>query len=840
LTYPENFEQKTGFDRIRILLKEKCLSDLGRSLVDDIRFSDSLEFIDTELSLAEEMREILLFGSGFPAQDYFDLRRELHQLRAIGSWMDEEQLGELRAVVRTIDGILQFLLPGEAPKFPGLASLAYQVSLPETLLPSLNRILDDEGRIRDNASSHLHDIRHRLKSLQAKTESEVHRVMQLARRSGWVPEDTDITVRNGRLVIPVYATAKRKLDGLVHDRSATGQTLYIEPREIFEANNEIRELELEEREEIRRILLAFADTLRPDLPALLEAFAFLARIDFLRAKGKLALELDAHKPLLHGTPQLEWFDAIHPLLYLSHKAQGKKVVPLKVQLNNNARILVISGPNAGGKSVALKTIGLLQYMLQCGLPVPVRPTSEAGIFREILLDIGDEQSIENDLSTYSSHLTHMKRFLEVGGPHSLFLIDEFGSGTEPRFGGALAEAILEGLYEKGSYGVVTTHYANLKTLADRMPGVINGGMQFDIRNMEPLFLLEVGRPGSSFAYEIASRIGLPENILTTAGEKAGTDLIALDRQLQQLTNDRREMEQKERSLRIADDFLSEMIDKYEKLSRELEVRKNEIIAGARKEAKTILDQSNKLIENTIREIREHQADKEKTRAARELLEEEKARAAREAAMHPEGQGKQESPGVKRSGTGREEKIQGKEGNDRTAIPAQKGKAGGTGRVNKASDEPIQVGETVQMPGQNALGEVIGMKGSIAEVAFGSVKLRLPLDRLVRASAVPKGNTKRSGGDMRNLISALNDKMAAFSPQLDLRGMRAEEALHALQNYIDDAMLLNVPDVRILHGKGDGILRQLVRDYLGSLKEVKRFGDEHVELGGHGVTVISFR
>ncbi|HRY97674.1 MAG TPA: Smr/MutS family protein [Bacteroidales bacterium] len=831
MTYPGNFEQKTGFDRIRILLKEKCLSELGRSLVDEVRFSVSLGFIEQELGLVEEMRGIVLFGQGFPAQDYFDLRGELQQMRAVGRWMDEEQLAELRSVLRTIHGILEFLLPGGDTPYPGLSREAAQISFPENILPAIDRVLDEHGLIRDDASPRLKEIRVQRTRLQARVEGEVGRMMQLARRSGWVPEDTDITVRNGRLVIPVYATAKRKLEGLVHDRSATGQTLYIEPREIFEANNELQELEMEEKDEIRRILLALADLLRPDIPSLLEAFAFLARIDFLRAKARLALDLNAHKPLLREGPHLEWFDALHPLLYLSHKAQGKTVVPLKVRLDAAQRILLISGPNAGGKSVALKTIGLLQYMLQCGLCVPLRPTSEAGVFRQLLLDIGDEQSIENDLSTYSSHLMHMKHFLEVSDRDTLFLIDEFGSGTEPRFGGALAEAILEGLYERGAYGVVTTHYANLKTLPERCLGMVNAAMQFDLANMEPLFLLETGRPGSSFAYEIASRIGLPADILQQAGKKAGEDLLALDRQLQQLANDQRALEQQQVRFRVADDFLSEMIEKYERMQKELEARRTSVLASAREEARTILSRSNQLIENTIREIREGQAEKERTRSARENLEKEKARMLQESAPPATDTG-----ASKAIIAGHGERPAEHLDKSRRKGPPQQGNAAGTAKPRK---EGFSAGDTVQMQGQDALGEVTAVKGNVAEVVFGSMKLRLPVDKLQHARENPKrGNVRRH--DLRHILNELNDKMAKFSPQLDLRGKRAEEALHELQQYIDDALLLSVPDVRILHGKGDGILRQVVRDYLGTVKEVRRFADEIVELGGHGVTTVSFR
>ena len=813
MIYPSSFEEKTGFDHIRRLLRGFCLSSLGQTEVDHINFSCDPVWIEAELDLVEEMREILLFGEGFPAQNYFDLRRDLNALKIKGNWLEVEPLGDLRAVMKTIAGILQYLLKEDAPAFPGLAAMAAPVYAGEEVLDAMNRILDSQGQMRDNASPRLAEIRRELLRLQQEVESSVHRMMQTARKAGWVPEDTDITIRNGRLVIPVYASAKKKLDGLVHDRSATGQTLFIEPREIFESNNTIRELELEEKDEIHRILVEMADILRPHIPAILEAMAFLGRIDFIRAKGKLALELGSHKPLLHSEARLEWFDALHPLLYLSHKAQGKEVVPLRIRLDETQRIIIISGPNAGGKSVALKTIGLLQYMLQCGITVPLRPTSEAGIFSKLFIDIGDQQSIENDLSTYSSHLLNMKQLLAVADVETLFLIDEFGSGTEPRFGGALAEAILEGLHDRQAMGVVTTHYANLKALPEKYPTMENAAMQFDVEKITPLFLLETGRPGSSFAYEIAARIGLEEDILNAAVEKTGSEIIALDRQLQQVANDLREIEKQKASLRVADDFLAEMVDKYERRTRDIDHRKNEIIAEARREARRILENSNKLLENTIRDIRESNADKEKTRLLREKLEEEKLsiRQKEEAEQKSRQKGQKQpsnaSPQLK-------------------TVPKKNG--------------PLEAGDFVRMSGQQNTGQVLEIRGSVAEVAFGSMKLKLPIDRLELSEQKITSGGKKKAGAYSGIIQDLNDKMASFSPRIDLRGMRADEAIQALQSLVDDAILLNVPELYVLHGKGDGILRQRVREYLAGVEEVKRYADEHVERGGHGITIVSFR
>lgn len=835
MIYPENFEHKLGFDKIRHYLKEYCLSSLGKAETGNIQFSTNRAAIEKELNLVEEMREILLFGQGFPAQNYFDLRVGIQQLKIKGNWMDVEQLGELRAVLSTIQGICDFLLKDEEPDFPGLAAMAATVDIDPSVTDRLNHILDKKGQIRDQASPLLAEIRKKLEALRGNVETEIHRMMKHARSSGWVPDDTDITVRDGRLVIPVHASAKKKMDGLIHDRSSTGQTLYIEPREIFESNNEIRELELDEREEIHRILVETADKIRPGIPGLLKAFSFLGRIDFLRAKGKLAIKLESHKPLLGDEPRLEWFDARHPLLFLSHQAQGKKVVPLKIKLNKKNRILIISGPNAGGKSVALKTIGLLQYMLQCGITIPMRPTSEAGIFQDILIDIGDQQSLENDLSTYSSHLLNMKHFLQYCGRRSLFLIDEFGSGTEPRFGGALAEAILEGLYQKGSFGVVTTHYANLKALPDRFEGMMNGAMQFDVENIEPLFILESGKPGSSFAFEIASRIGLEKEILDTAVEKSGEELIKLDRQLQQVANDQRAVDAKKTELRVADDFLAEMIEKYQKLAGELENKKKSILNQARNEAREILENSNKLIEKTIREIRENQADKERTRQARDELQREKEQFSE---RHKQQEQEQDySP--KENEVNRKRGKQQQKDTEKKQRKREENKKKRAAQTNVRPEE-LRVGDRVKMQGQDTVGEILAIKGSVADIAMGSMKLKLPIDRLVYAGTEKPSKSGKSGGNISRVISDINDKMANFSPQLDLRGFRAEEARNMLEAYIDEAILLSVKDLRILHGKGDGVLRQIVRDFLAGQQEVQRFRDEHVELGGHGVTIVTLK
>ncbi|MBP7849317.1 MAG: Smr/MutS family protein [Lentimicrobiaceae bacterium] len=817
LIYPYNFEQKTGFDQIRRLLSMHCMSDPARDLVAEIHFTDDMDDIRVALDQAMEMRRILLFSEPFPAQDYFDMRDGLRLLAVKGAFLEPAVLVELRASLHSIAGICHFLLGERQGEYPELATLAAEVSIDPEIIASLDRLLDERGIVRDDASPELARLRRERFRLQARVEQEISAIMTQARRSGWVADDAEMTIRNGRLVLPVLAASKRQLKGLIHDRSATGHTLYIEPQEIFEANNEIRELELAEEEEIRRILTALADTLRPMLPEIRAAYDFLARMDLIRAKARLALQLKADKPLLNDKPIIEWFDAVHPLLYLSHQAQKKSVVPLRIKLDDGERILVISGPNAGGKSVALKTVVLLQYMLQCGLLVPMRATSETGIFNKLLLDIGDEQSLENDLSTYSSHLLNMQVFLRESDAGTLFLIDEFGAGTEPRFGGALAEAILEKLHTKGAFGVVTTHYANLKMMGGQRDGIINGAMQFDVTNMSPLFALETGKPGSSFAFEIASRIGLGQDVLDAAVQKAGQDLIDLDRQLQQLENDRRAMDKKQTELRVADAFLSEMIDKYENQTRDLEKRRQEILAEARKQARTLIEDSNRLIETTIREIKEASASREATRALRQKLEEQAA------ALVSEPQ----PPEV----------IIKKEKEDIIEKPPPAARK--TSKVSLPKE--LTTGDKVQVVGQQTIGEIISIQGKMAEVAFASMKMRLPVSQLQRPDAKEMKEQARSKPrSERRIIDEINEKMANFNAQIDLRGMRAEECLYTLRHYIDDAILLNINTIRILHGKGDGILRQVVREFVSHIPEVRQYHDEHIEMGGHGITVVHFR
>ncbi len=816
MIYPRNFEQKIGFEIIRQMIQENCLSSMGISYVEKIRFTSNFELLNKLLHQVEEFRQILLLEENFPSGDYFDLNPELRRISIPGTYIEQEKLFDLKSSLTTIDECIDFINNLEENKFPSILSLAKPVKLDKNIILKIQNIIDKKGDIKDNASSNLKSIRSQLYAKKSSIDRKINKSLKDAKKSGWVNGDAEVTIRGGRLVIPIPASYKRQIRGFIHDQSATGQTVYVEPEEIFDTNNEIRELEGEERREIINILKEFTDFIRPAIPDLLEAYRFLGLIDFIRAKAKLAIKINGIKPLLEDTNSINWEKAVHPLLYLSHQKQNKIVVPLDIKLDTEQRILVISGPNAGGKSVCLKTIGLLQYMLQCGLLIPVKENSTAGIFQNLFIDIGDEQSLENDLSTYSSHLMNMKHFSLQANAETLFLIDEFGTGTEPQLGGAIAEAILEKLNEKLAFGVITTHYSNLKLLARQGNGIVNGAMLFDTKAMQPLYQLSIGKPGSSFAFEIARKIGFPKIILKAAEKKTGIKQLDFDQQLQQLDIEKKELQAKQDEIKVADDFLAEMIKKYESLSTELKSKKSEILEKARKEAHELIESSNKLIENTIKEIRESQAEKEKTKKLRQDLKD-----------------KQDKIITKTTKPRAEKKKL-----EKLNISKEENKVGD---INK-TDETIRVGDIVTIEEQDITGEALDINDDEIVVGFNSVTFKTQLNKVKKSSRKESNDIpfQRKRSSYANIIENMNAKMTTFKLQLDVRGKRGEEAVELVRQYIDDAILLNVKEVKILHGKGYGILRTLIHDYLKSVQEIKEFKDEHIERGGHGITIVILR
>jgi DNA mismatch repair protein MutS2 len=803
MLHPQNFETKIGFDTIRSILKEYCLSSAGIRTIEAMAFSHVPADVHSRLGKAAEMKAIILMEQGFPSGNFIDLSELLRHIQPEGSSLLEEELPEVKSSLQTLVEIAAFFTEERRLKYPLLAHLGSGLHDVSPLLRRLGLIIDDRGLIRDQASTELARIRQQAMRLQAQSREKLMALLSTARRSGWTPSDMDITVRNGRLVIPVFASHKRKIRGFVHDASATEQTVFLEPEEVLDINNEVKELQSLELEEIRRILRQFTAELRPILPALLESYGIMGDFDALLALARFAIETDCVLPVLGEKPTFSWLDARHPLLHRLLKAQGKKVIPFNLELGGKNQIMVISGPNAGGKSVCLKSIGLIQYMLQCGMLVPLRETSETGIFSKVFIDIGDEQSIENDLSTYSSHLLNMLFFIRNSDEKTLFLIDELGTGTEPQAGAAIAETCLELLHEKRAVGAVTTHYANLKLLADRKPGIFNAAMMFDTRELKPLYQLVTGRPGTSFAFEIAGKIGFPKELIDLAISKAGHSQYDFEMQLQQLEQDRLEIRRKETEFKVADAFLAELIVKYERLNESLESKKHDVMRKAKAEALKLIQDSNKLIENTIREIREGEAGKVKTRELRKVLSEKRAELG-------------------------EEPLSGTENGAQPATPRRK--------LNVLAG-PVNVGDQVRIRGQKAIAKVLTIKGTQAEIIGGSISMKVSLNQLEKIEILDDAGSSANNPTLQRIADDIRRKLDTFTPFIDIRGMRAEEARLRMESFLDEAILLNIHELRVLHGKGDGVLRQVTRDYLSSRSEISQFRDEHADRGGHGITII---
>jgi len=788
---------------------QNCISDMGRYWVDKLSFSTSFSSISLWLNQTEEMQQILLGDLGIPTQDYYDLRSDLNQIRQPGTYLKIERFFDFKTSLKTIGAILAFFEKRQN-EYLQLYKLSNGIEIDPFIIAQLDHILNEKGEVRDTASEELFRIRSEMKKTIRQSEKAINESLKQAKKAGWTGDGVEASMRDGRMVIPLNAAYKRQLKGLVHGESATGQTVYVEPEQVLHLNNRAKELEGEERREILRILVAFADEIRPHIDGLMEAYQFLSLIDFIIAKARLAVQLDAVKPDLREHTEIQWYEARHPLLFLSHKAQGKAIEPLSIHLNNEQRILIISGPNAGGKSVSLKTIGLLQYMLQNGLLVSMKSTSIAGLFKRFFIDIGDEQSIENDLSTYSSHLLNMQYFIANSNAQTLFLIDEFGSGTEPVLGGAIAEAILEELNQKRSFGVITTHFANLKLLPTHSNGMVNGAMLFDTRKLQPLYKLVTGRPGSSFTIEIARKIGFSKKLLEKIEAKADRRQLDFEEQIQQLEVDKKALEKKQQQFQLMDEHLAETLEKYQSLYTSLQKEKKSILAAANKEAKQILKQSNRLIENTIREIKEQEAEKSKTRELREKVKGEIDRLSELIPDIPYEEHKHDEVN---------HQLEDKS----TAKP-------------KEEVKELKLGDLVVVDGQESVGTITLLKGKKAKVDFENMQLFIELKRLEKVSKTQERKRRRKTSKS-TILTEISEKTQQFNPNIDVRGMRVEELMIELKRFVDDAVLLGVHQLHVLHGKGTGALRNAVRDYLQSNPDVIRFSDEHIERGGHGITVV---
>ena len=893
MIYPNNFEQKIGFDQIRHLLSGRCLSTLGRDKVEDMKFSSASEEVTRLLDETTEFVRIIQEEDAFPYQHFFDVRPALHRASIVGMYMDEGELFDLRRSLETIGAIIKFLQPetlpnpslyggasqtsrsplpiegadargasvattgdlspqrsaegfheGQRGSYPNLSALASGVQSFPTLIRRIDGIVNKFGKIKDNASPVLANIRRELAATTGSISRTLNSILRSAQAEGIVEKDVNPTVRDGRLVIPVVPALKRRIKGIVHDESATGKTVYIEPAEVVEANNRIRELEGEERREVIRILTEFTDEVRPQIPEILESYSFLAEIDFIRAKALMAIDMDAIRPELCDHPHIDWVEAEHPLLRITLAKHGKKVVPLDIKLSREQRILIISGPNAGGKSVCLKTVGLLQYMLQCGLLIPLKRTSRAGIFRSIFIDIGDEQSIEDDLSTYSSHLLNMKIMIREANGESLILIDEFGSGTEPLIGGAIAEAVLRRFNDKQAYGVITTHYSNLKQFADSHKGVVNGAMLYDRHLMQALYQLQIGNPGSSFAVEIARKIGLPEEIIADASEIVGSEYIQSDKYLQDIVRDKRYWETKRQNIRQKEKQLEGLIAQYEGEMEELKKSRKTVIKEAKEEMKQLLQESNARIENTIRTIKEAQAEKEQTRQARQELaewrevvtdnstDEYEARIQRKMEQL---KARQERKKLKKETHPNPSLYGGASQTSRSPLPIE-------GEMSEGQRGSLTVGSLVRIKGQQTIGTIEQINGKNAIVTFGMMRTTTKLSKLEPSTqeAARKQEAERPRAYTflsKETQEDISERRLHFKQDIDVRGMRGEEALQAVTYYIDDAVLLSMPRVRILHGTGNGILRTLIRQYLNANPAVASCRDEHVQFGGAGITVV---
>lgn len=768
------------------MVHQHCLSTMGQALVAKMQVMNKYEQINKFLRQTAEFKNILENQEPLQISTFFDIKVYADKIRLEGTYLLEDELYQVYASLQTVFSVIRFF-DERKEVYPNLEALFEHLPIEKNILRSIDLVIDAKGKIRANASKELQEIT----SAIAKGEQEVRRrmdsIFKAATANNWVG-DGSLTIRDGRMCIPILAENKRKIKGFVHDESATGQTVYLEPEEVFNLNNQLRDLEFERRREIIRILVGLTNELRPYVPLLLSYHGFLTKLDFVRAKALFALDIQATMPVLVKEPQTKLVNARHPLLLQSLAKEGKTVVPLNIDINQNLRIVLVSGPNAGGKSVCMKTVGLLQLMLQTGLLVPVDEHSEMGIFHQFFADIGDDQSIESDLSTYSAHLTKMRYFVEHATPKTLVLIDEFGTGTDPQFGGPMAEAVLQVLNQKKIKGVITTHYSNLKLFAGETEGLENASMLFDNAKMKPLYILDVGKPGSSYAFEIAQNIGLQKEVLVLAKEKTGASQNSIDSLLVDLEREKRVVHESKMSLATQQNKLKQLVAENERLKQHLEENRKMLIKEAKLEAQNIVRDANKLVENTIAEIKKKQADKEATKALRQNLQQSMVKNQIKPEPRP---------------------------------------------VIKPDHSAIEVGDWVQLINTETTGQVLEINRDNLVLALGDLR------SVVKRSKVQKISNKQAKSVLRSnsYASKINEAIINFSPELDIRGMRGEAALQEVENYLDKAIMMGFPSLKIIHGKGDGILRKLVRDHLKKYKEVSSMEDEHADRGGDGITYV---
>ena len=818
MIYPQSLESKIGFDGVRTIIENLCNNSLSKDKCKEMNFSSDFGQVLTQLQQTNEYLTILNTGEDFPNGNIYDLREELGRVRIIGAYLTETELFQLGQTLSAAADICAFFTEERSNKFPQLKKIADEVTTFPEILRIITSAIDKFGNMKDNASPTLMELKRSLQMTASSVNGMMQRIMSQCKQEGFLEKDSSPVVRDGRLVIPVSPMHKRKIKGIVHDESATGKTIFIEPAEIVEANNRIRELEADIRREIIRILTEITDKIRPSLGDLFALYKIIGIFDFIRAKASFAQEINATLPHVSETQEIEWYNAIHPMLFVTLKKLNKEVVPLTIKLDKENHILLISGPNAGGKSVCLKTVGIVQYMLQCGILPPVYSNSHFGIFENLFIDIGDEQSIENELSTYSSHLSNMKFFMQKGNAKSLILIDEFGGGTEPQIGGAIAQAILHKLNDAGIFGVITTHYQNLKNFANDTSGIVNGAMLYDRHLMKPLFQLSVGNPGSSFAVEIARKIGIPADVIDEAESIVGSDYINMDKYLLDIARDRKYWENKRQDIRIERKKLENLVARYESDIERLKLERHQILKEAKSEAKEIISSSNASIENAIHEIKKAQAEKERTKEIRKQIEELKSRLANDE-TDSESSAKLDELSAK---------IRKKKHKHEKPVAAQP----------QTEEMPLAVGDSVTIDGSSSVGEIIEINGKNAIVTFGIFKSTVQLSKLKRTLRKATSTAAKDSFISSSTTDEMRNKQLNFKQDIDVRGMRADEAIQAVSYFIDDATQFNIKQVRILHGTGYGILRQRIREYLNTVPSIKSFKDEHVQFGGAGITVVT--
>lgn len=791
MLYPESLLSKLGFEEIKTKLKYECLSSMASEMVDKMQFISNYDLLHKLLLQASEFKQLLHSGDYFPADHFLDLKSMLASVKVEGSYLQEDKFHQILLSLHTVFTCIDFFKI-RAGIYPELEKLVVNINIDKSIVKSIEQIIDSKGQVRPNASKELANISQEMLTIESEASKRINSIFKELQKDGYTAE-SKLTIRDGRLAIPLLTEYKRKLKGVILDESSTGQTVFIEPVEVFEMNNKLRDLVYAKRREIIKILIALTDELRPAMPTLLTYHQLLSLIDFIRAKAKLAIRMDAIMPVLKPEASIRMVDGRHPLLYLSFKEQGKKVIPLTAQITEENHVLLISGPNAGGKSVALKTIGLIQLMMQFGLLIPVAAHSEIGLMKNIFVDIGDDQSLENDLSTYSAHLFHMNYFVQQANAKTLILIDEFGTGTDPKFGGPIAEAVLEVLNRKKVRGVITTHYSNLKNFANSTDGIQNASMLFDQVEMKPFYQLEMGLPGSSYAFEIAQKIGLPAALLNSAKQKIGHQQKKVDTLLADLEREKKEMAIKQNELSIQTRKLNQLVIENQQTKDFFDTNKKKILKEAKLEVDQLLKSANKLVENTIADIKSVKADKEATKKIRKQFDTASSEIIKKA--------------------------------EPIVVPAK----------SSESNQKIKVGDWVVYGEDQMLAEVLSIQKNKAELAIGDLHTWILLSKLQLTTNRTKKTVNQSA--FSNVMASSANQ---FQPQIDIRGARGEEALWEVEKFLDKAIMLNYSEIRILHGKGDGILRKLIREYLKKYEVVSSVASEHVEFGGDGITIVNLR